>query len=152
MRRVTVASLALLLLTGCAGFRLAGVRAELNRAEARWQQAAIEDYAFAFRWVCFCPFEQVTITVRGGVVESVVPLEPDQPVFDPSRYGPVEDLFAFVRDAIDRRAAEIVAEYDPMTGVPRSAAVDYLRYAVDDEIGFVLEGFTELATNASPDP
>lgn len=144
MRRLPSVALivaALVALWGCTSPRLAHLEAELERAEARWRRAGIEDYAYTFRWVCFCPHEQVRITIRGGILESVETVPPGRSPIDPSRYGPIEDLFAFLRDAIDRRAFAIVAQYDPETGVPTMSSVDYLRDAIDDEAGFVLEDF-----------
>ena len=46
-----------------------------------------------------------------------------------------------------------VVEYDPATGVPAMSSIDYLRYAVDDETGFVLEDFAvSPAVAATPLP
>jgi hypothetical protein len=142
-RLAALAVAALLLLVGCSGLRLAGLRAELDRAEARWNDAGIDDYEYTFRWVCFCPFEEVRVTVEGGVV-SVETLPDGGTPIDPTRYGPIEDLFAFVRDAIDQRAFSIEVTYDLTTGVPTMASVDYLQFAVDDENGFVLDGLHPL--------
>lgn len=149
LRFTVLVGATLVALSGCADLRLANLQAELEQAEARWQQAGIDDYAYTFQWVCFCPYEQVRITVRGGLLESVETVPPGQPPFDPSSYGPVEDLFALLRDAIDQQAFEIVVEYDPATGVPAMSSIDYLRYVVDEERGFVLEDFAELPTVAA---
>ncbi len=44
-------------------------------------------------------------------------------------------------DAVAQQAAAVEADYDAVSGYPHTASVDYLRYAIDDEAGFMLTDF-----------
>ncbi len=121
-------------------FHLIRVVADLEAAERRWQQAAIASYSYTFQWICFCPYQRVRITVVDGIVTTVIDTETMDTV-EADRYGTVEDLFAFVDDAVAQQAAAVEADYDAVWGYPYTASVDYLRYAIDDEVGLMLTDF-----------
>ena len=149
--------LASMLLAGCDGSgalspfprNLRELRLEV--AERRWNQRRPGAYVITESRGCFCPEEiaaPMVVTVmllypiEGGEVHERVDAahyESDgSPVPELYRFAAlsVEQLFAVIRDAIDRHADHLDVEYDSEYGYPRTISIDYDRQAVDDEIVF----------------
>lgn len=150
---VAVASL---LLAGCGSsdgmlspFGRNLVEARLNAAEQRWLQRTPGAYRITESRSCECPSE-----VAAPMVVSVTTLMgyPTGPVMEwlndvryesdgslvPEQYRPaaltVQELFALIRDALDRHAARLDVEYDAQYGYPTTISIDYDAQMVDDEI------------------
>lgn len=137
---------AVLLLVGCGGNPVgtsAGWWLRLQEARDRWDAAAIRDYAYTYQRGCFCPFTRLQVTVAGGAVVAVYDLEADTAFVAPYPDLTMGGLFAEIAEALTDHPAEFSAEYDPATGVPRSASFDPIANAVDDEWGFSVTGFTD---------
>ena len=143
--------LAVALLAGaCSGspFDASGAEADLQAGRSRWRQQGTPDYAYTIRRVCFCGPEvagPVRVEVRGGhtvKVETFGGRTLAMGAFD--RLDTVEELFAAVEDAIERDPHQLTAAYDPTRGHPVALAVDYDRYAVDEETGFQVTDFVAL--------
>jgi hypothetical protein len=60
------------------------------------------------------------------------------------RLDTVEELFEAVEAAIRAEPYQIASAYDPARGHPVALAVDYDRYAVDEENGFQVTDFVAL--------
>jgi hypothetical protein len=60
------------------------------------------------------------------------------------RYDTVEELFGVLEQAFDNGADKVDATYDATLGVPIDVDIDPMRDAIDEEHGFVVEGFTVL--------
>ncbi|WP_025409739.1 DUF6174 domain-containing protein [Gemmatirosa kalamazoonensis] len=135
----------LALLSGLACRAPTDAESDLSAALRRWAGAAPSAYEITLRRTCFCPQEvvgPVVVTVRGGRVESRRYLTgtPVDARFDES-FPTVEALFAFVDDAIRRRAAQITTRYDARFGYPSNVFVDYVVNVADEENGFVVDAF-----------
>jgi hypothetical protein len=61
-----------------------------------------------------------------------------------ARYDTVEELFAVLEQAFDTGADDVDATYDATLGLPLLAAIDPMENAIDEEHGFLVEGFTKL--------
>ena len=81
---------------------------------------------------------QVTVTVRGGTVASVVRVEDGLPVGDQFKdsFVTVDGLYNRIEEAITDDAASISAEFDPDTGLPASVFIDRNFMIADEEIGW----------------
>ena len=107
---------------------------ELEDAEQRWADAAIDAYTYELTWRCFCPAGgvPVAIEVQGGEVVAATPAEPLDEVPDDT----VPDLFAIVSDAIASEPDSLDVTYDATLGYPTRLDVDPMVNALDEEYGF----------------
>lgn len=88
----------------------------------------------------------MTIEVRRDSVIAVVDRETGAPVplMQFGRPWPtVAELFAELDRAI-RDADTVDARYDPVSGMPISASIDWIRNAADDETTFTAGGLSQL--------
>jgi Family of unknown function (DUF6174) len=109
----------------------------LDAAKQRWQAAGIEDYRFTVERQCFCvpSFRgPVAIVVRGGVPDAATPAAFQD-------VATVPRLHAIVQQAIDDRVERLDVRYD-RRGVPLSISIDHSSMIADDEIAYVVSGFT----------
>jgi hypothetical protein len=59
----------------------------------------------------------------------------------------VPEMFAAIRGALhDPSAGDVTVSYDRHLGFPRSASIDRIKNAVDDEIGWTANHFRRLPT------
>ena len=150
--RLLVATLAALLLS-VAALALSDDRAAadaptpadqtaLDSNRALWDSLGIRDYRLTTRQSCFCVFtEPVRVTVQNGVVtQTGDPFGFGEPPPDFAVFT-VDDLFDRVRELIDLPAADLVVDYDPENGIPRSISVDQIALAIDDEFTITVENF-----------
>jgi hypothetical protein len=117
---------------------------------ARWQAAAIADYAYGYNKYCAChpdnPPETV-VTVRGGKVVRVYHLHEDSDREVPARdgsldlYWTIDGLFDLI-DAAERAGAEVRVRYDESLGYPRQLYIDYDKNLVGDEVDLRITRFT----------
>jgi hypothetical protein len=138
--------LPLILLSGCSLFG-DGVDDELEEARRRWVRAEVAHYRFTLTLGCFClesgPY---LIEVQSGEIVAFEPLgEHEIPgdSLDRARLT-IDDLFGFISEAFADDADEITVEYDPALGYPTSISIDYVREAVDEEIGYTVSDFVRL--------
>ena len=120
---------------------------EANRA--LWSQSGITSYRYRFNWVCFCLPEYVQVVdiiVIDGAIVSVVDASTGQPVSDQARayYKTIDELFDFMRHAIDFPASSFRFVYDANLGYPADTYVDYVAGMADDEKGFRILGLSPL--------
>ena len=114
-----------------------------------WRGKNIRSYHYQLRINCFCPPEitsPVTVEVRSGELASIRYTEDGRPVTNEffNRFTTIDKLFDILREAEERKADRISAEYDPVYGFPTNVFIDYLFSAADEELGFAFTGFTPL--------
>jgi hypothetical protein len=150
MRFTRIAILLPLLLSACDAVGPDDVweveRDRLERNAELWSSTQPAHYAFFLERLCFCGTEvtaRVRIDVLNGAVVSRTYAD-GRPV--PSQwqdlFPTMEGVFQILREALDREAFEFEAQYDPDRGYPRTAAIDYVENAVDEELGLRLTGFS----------
>lgn len=118
---------------------LGDARQQLEAARQRWQAAALDDYDYAYQYLCRCVIEltePVRITVRADTVATVTIAETNEPANPDFRrfYLTVDQVFALIEDAIDRQADQIAATFHPDLGYPAVARIDYRVGAAGEEI------------------
>lgn len=115
------------------------LRADFAHNRAIWTGQHLRDYRFRLRVRCFCPGagHPVTITVRAG--------RPRGATGFLKQLDTVPDLLREVGSALDDpRAGDVVVRYDARRGFPRTASIDRIKNAVDDEIGWTIDRFRPL--------
>jgi hypothetical protein len=109
---------------------------QLNAAKQRWQAAQVSNYHYTVERQCFCAPSfrgPVTIVVRN-----------DKPQGTPAGFENVATvplLHAIVQKAIDDKVDRLGVVYD-RRGVPLSIAIDGRLMIADDEITYLVSGFT----------
>jgi hypothetical protein len=109
---------------------------QLNTAKQRWQAAHISNYHYTVERQCFCvpSFRgPVTIVVRNDKSEGT------PATFENVATVPL--LHAIVQKAIDDGVDRLGVVYDAR-GVPLSIAIDRRLMIADDEITYLVSGFT----------
>ncbi len=148
LRRTAAALASAVALSACSGNpTLADEEAQMERSRQVWNAQGIDDYRMIVRITGGMLGGSALVEVRDGVPVSVQPAEggPQHlPMSAFAGYDTVEELFAILERAFDRDVHELKAEYDPHFGVPIDVDIDPMRDAIDEEHGFVVEGFTVL--------
>lgn len=124
-------------------------RDKLTAARSLWDSKNVASYSYILELQCFCaPATQlspVLVTVQNGAVTSLQYWDENPAKRTPapaSIFGPydtVEELFAFVADAIDKDAEVLQVGYDPEYGVPTVVNVDYETGGSEQLLFFVTE-------------
>lgn len=120
--------------------------ARLREARSLWRAQGVASYTYVASRSCFCApeaREPATVTVRAGVIVSVVSVEGGVSR-SPEGYHTVEGLFDLVQDAIDKNAATIRTEYDPARGYLTSAYIDLDERLADEEFSIEARALTPL--------
>jgi hypothetical protein len=95
---------------------------------------------------CFCgaPFTTVLVVVRNGVVQSRTVLATGAPVDTVyQRWFPgVTGLYGVVRDAMDRKATYVGAQYDKVYFYPNFIQIDYGGGNIGDKFNYAVDKFT----------
>ena len=135
-----------LLLSSCGLIKFSRLQRELNQQRSFWEGQALESYRYTYRWHCFCPPEltdAVSIVVKDGAIATLTYLDSGTLV-NPEvadQFYTIDGLFDFLQNAINRRAADLSVSWDNGLGYPKTAAIDYLLHAVDDETSFTVSDF-----------
>lgn len=120
------------------------VRSELADQRAKWDDAALDGYAYTLRYGCFCPPEYTTpvrITVVADVVASALYAEDNDPVVagDPVPEGypvfSIDGLFDEAERAL-READDVTLAFDATYGYPTTLNIDWEANAADEEQAF----------------
>ena len=117
-----------------------GPLAELERAEAAWEQEGPSSYTYAIERLCFCAPDgrgPVRVRVEAGAVTERTYVASGDPVADPlaAAFPAVEGLFDILRSALDSGAHSVSVTYDPDLGVPLELFIDYHQQTADEELG-----------------
>jgi hypothetical protein len=126
---------------------------ELGRAETKWKTSKIQAYQFRFQYACnglipppppgappilFRVNNRISTSLRPGADPVAVPGELVQ-------YSAVENLFAFIREAWEKRPDRLEASYDEARGYPTRVCVAPAAVVADDEYGFLITDFKVLS-------
>jgi len=118
-----------------------------RQAKARWTAVAPRHYRFTYRPTCFCGLVSGRITVTDGRVTSWQP-DPGGGSADATVGGAspvdaagvpiptVDDVIAKAAEAEEVATGRVAITYDPSTGIPTSATIDWMRTAFDEETGW----------------
>jgi hypothetical protein len=111
-------------------------RQQLQRSLALWERQHVRNYRFRLRVSCFC------LSARHAVTVTVRDARPVGTTESRRRFGTVPKLFEVIRRAIDDPAAgAVVVRYDSQRGFPRTASIDPVARAIDDEFGWTVDRF-----------
>ncbi|HZG44199.1 MAG TPA: DUF6174 domain-containing protein [Longimicrobium sp.] len=148
LRRTAAAVASVVALSACAGSpTLADEKARMERNRQVWIAQGIDDYRMTVRLQGGWFSGSVVVEVRDGVpVSRHTPAnEPQQvPPEAFAEYDTVEELFAILERAFENDADDVDATYDPTLGLPLDVFIDPMKNAIDEEHGFVVQGFTVL--------
>ena len=117
----------------------AAQRRALDRHRAMWTAQHLRNYRFRLRFRCFCPSSgrATIITVRQGRPRGATGFQ--------TRFDTIPELFGQLRRALDDpQAGEVKVRYDAGRGFPRTASIDRIKNAIDDEIGWTVDRFRPL--------
>jgi hypothetical protein len=143
-------SLWLTLVVLLAGCSLSPAARALEQNKALWEEQQASHYQFQLGIGCFCPYYSqmpLTIEVRDGEAISVSAADGSDvaPYLEQySRADTIEELFGIIESAQSGAADEVKVEYDPEFGYPVSIDIDYIKRAVDDEVGYHVSSFELL--------
>jgi hypothetical protein len=135
MKPLRFAGLALLVIASSCGDAVgpAHQARDLKVARQRWRAQNLHTYAFTIQRSCFCAnVHPLYVLVLSDTVAGVLDLETGE-IVDRRLGETVEDLFAFIHNAIDRPARLIRAEYDAAKGFPAEIDYDGASQIADDE-------------------
>lgn len=121
----------------------------LEQAVMRWNASRPDAYEYSVQVRCFCPGPRTPARyhVEAGQAVVVGP-DPGGRRLMLESYNTVEEMFAQVASAIDRRPERFVVDYDPERGFPRRLDVDTSRMIMDEEIELTVTDFEVAATGA----
>jgi hypothetical protein len=123
------------------------VNTEFNRNYQKWQTSDVTHYQYDLSVVCFCAFSQrmpLTIEIQDKKVISMVYndgtilSDSEKEIF--KQYRSIDAIFDFTQESMNK-ADEIHVEYDPDYGFPKSVQIDFVKNAVDDELGLIVQNF-----------
>lgn len=113
--------------------------AALARARARWRSRGLRSYRFRLRVSCFCPNagKAHAIRVRDG--------KPNGATGAATLVDTVPEMFRRIARALDDpKAGDVSATYDPVLGYPRTASIDEIKNAIDDELSWTADRLRPL--------
>lgn len=123
---------------------------DISRNRLVWKSRAVSDYSFTFSKNAFVPPSDrgpVRITVRGGAVASIAPVETGQTINPEAfaAYNTIDKLFDTLETARDRKPALQQQKFNATFGYPESAYIDYSTQIADEEFGFEVTNFIPTA-------
>jgi hypothetical protein len=114
----------------------------LQEAKNRWSSQAYSHYRMEiYFWSSFFFWDGEVRVLDGEVVEAV-PRETN--FFEPPEPYTVEDWFGVLDAAIQQRAENIQAAFDPVFGYPADVFIDYHSGIADEERGWRIDSLTPL--------
>ena len=123
---------------------------DLTHHEQNWKNNNISHYRFDLSVACFCAFSQLmplSIEVVNGKILSMnynngdLVTGNEQIMFE--EYKTIDALFNFTRASI-ATADEIHVKYDLKYGYPSNINIDFIKGAMDDELGITVQRFVPL--------
>jgi Family of unknown function (DUF6174) len=146
MTRTRLALLAMILVATVAGGTASAPAADnsdlakLERARTLWNKQHVRDYSFRVTLSCFCPADvrkPVIVTVRKG-----------RPHGAPASHREIDtfpEMFARIATTLTNpNSGGARVRYDAHRGFPRSASLDPIKGAVDDELSWTVDRFRVL--------
>ena len=123
----------------------------------KFREKQINNYKFNFNWGCFCPPDysrEVTIFVKDNLITKIIDTNTNEIVIngEVATYYTLENLFNYISEAKEiHNAEEISVKYDYEYNFISSGYIDYIKEAVDDEMGFSVRDF-EIIYDYTPTP
>jgi hypothetical protein len=114
------------------------ISSELATAREQWEAQGLNSYTFEFERRCFCPPAHYRVTVDDGVVTALEPLNAESPADAEPPVLSIEGLFDEIARATEVATGPVQVTYDPATGAPTEALIDWILDAIDDEAGWVI--------------
>jgi hypothetical protein len=117
----------------------------------KWEQADISHYRYELFIGCFCIFVEnmpLVIEVKDGEVVSMEYAngnaidENDREFFE--RFATIDRLFSELEADLAGEADEVTVTYDSTYGFPSQVSIDYIKEAIDDELGLIASNFEVL--------
>lgn len=154
MRRILFIFLAIML-TACSAVQ---PKSEVESAREKWENANISHYRFNLSIGCFCvytPDMPLVIEVNNGKVlsmqfQSGKEIDVNNLAYF-QRFATIDKLFDEIEnsfkpqeDATGNKADEMKVSYDETYGFPTQISVDFIKDAVDDELGLTISNFEKL--------
>ncbi len=139
----------IVILTACS----AAAPSEFERNRQTWQDSGVTHYRFSLHIGCFCVFSDkmpITVEVQNGEVISmtypdgtlVAETDPNYEIF--SQHATIERLFSELEAGLTGDAEEVTVTYDSSRGFPAEIYFDYIKAAVDDELGLSVSNLKVL--------
>ena len=121
------------------------------KAAATWNARHVSSYSFHYIRQCFCLRVVGIVTVTDGVVTGwkADPAElgdggrDDSPPLD--ALPTIDKLLSDSARAEREATGKVEITYDPETGVPIKASIDWIKNAIDDEAGWIVRDLSLTA-------
>lgn len=156
MRKVFFIVLAIML-TACSAVV---PKSEVERAREKWEDAKVSHYRFNLFIGCFCVYSQdmpLIVEVKDGQVismqyQSGKDIEAGNLEYF-QRFATFEKLFNEIENGFASKgsdgttgsqAEEVKVTYDEAYGFPTQVSIDFIKNAVDDELGLTVSNFEKL--------
>lgn len=122
---------------------------ELDRQRSEWNALGRDSYSFVYRRSCYCLMpssDAVRIVVLEDLVVSVSSTLTGETVegIEDGYWPTVDELFAFVEQAIEEGADVLSVEYDEEFFFPTLISIDWTIMAIDDEISHTASDLTPV--------
>lgn len=119
---------------------------QLIRAEATWADNGSPDYTMLATRRCDCGVDpvQVELTVVANeiVAATYVFDGADVDPGDWDQYPTITEMFALVRDAVNRKVPAIIVGYDQEFGYVNDLVINYDRTRFDDDVLYTVNSYT----------
>ncbi len=143
MTKILFCFIALIAISGCNGsVNKNQMTGELNTNRALWQSMNLDTYSYITVKSCFCPppsNQKIKITVVDGTIteaqydaneEMLGRAELQNLLTIPQWFDKVDSLIN------TEQPDELKVTYNSQYGYPESISVDYIKMAIDDEVGY----------------
>lgn len=128
----------------------AQLQAQLDAQQASWAENGTSTYTMRIERHCECAdqYDTELEVVTGEIVSGIHAFSGDpltQEELDAQLA--LEDLFAVVQDALDRRVLAVSVQYNQDFGYVQRLFVDYDARTVSDDVEFIVTEYTPAASN-----
>ena len=109
-------------------------------AKNNWINSNITSYNFDFRWSCYCTEEKtrsVKIFVKDREIFKILDNQTGLEIPNEEGYYDIDKLYLYIEQQLKEYPYEMNIKYNE-NGVPTEFYVDYIKEAIDDEMGFVI--------------
>lgn len=117
---------------------------EVTSHELLWKKSGIHQYTYTLRINCFCPISVVgphTITIVADTIVSVNG-QPYQPGVT-GKLPTLPELFSFIKKSDAKKPYERRVQFNEVFGYPESVYYNFIQDIADDEIGYIVTGFSK---------
>lgn len=143
-RRVVPVLSLVVVASGCDAITGPSETDRLSEAVSKWEAAAFSAYEFDMIRGCYCGYpdagHKITVRVVDDAVVQAWYTDTDQLVEEThlAQIPTIRALFILIASAITQEAHRLDVSYHPLHGAPTSISVDYVKNAIDDELGITV--------------